>query len=81
MEEARAEMERLVARAKANTAEADAIQAEFDAVIDRLMSGGPDERELARQVLANAVAGADVGIAEAQHIRDFARNRFDDGLI
>jgi len=81
MEEAFAELERLAAWSKANAAERDAIDAAISAFIDRLMAGGPKERQMARRALANFEEGFAADIANAQHLREALRNRVDDGLL
>ena len=81
MEEARAEMERIVARIQANNDEAEAIQADFTAIIDRLMSGGPEERQMAQQALASWEEGFAAEIGDAQDVRQAMHNRLDDGLL
>ena len=81
-EEARAELERLLARIQANNDEAEAIHADFTAIIDRLMAGGPEERQMAQQALAGWEEGfaADIA-ADTQHVREAMHNRIGDGLI
>ena len=81
MEAAFAEFERLAARAEAHAAEGEAIDAEFNAIIDRLMAGGPGERQMARLMLAGWAEGTSGDIADRQHLREAMQNRIGDGLI
>jgi len=54
----------------------------ISAFIDRLMAGGPEERQMARRALANFEEGfaADIA-ADTQHVREAMHNRIGDGLI
>ena len=53
----------------------------ISAFIDRLMAGGPEERQMARRALANFEEGLAADIANAQHLREALQNRVDDGLV